>query len=184
MKRAVWSGAFVGAVMLLAGCAAEDPEVTQSPSASPSGPRIFDGTLEEYTALERACYDENGLETQDLPPGDPERGQGFGYSNAGKTLEEMQAISDRCEAEIGTPRMQGLSEAQLQERYDARAEQWSCLADKGLVTGDPPSFETFVDKYERSGQKVLWEPTEDAAEVTADGREVAATDECPRLGMW
>ena len=184
MKRAVWSGAFVGAMVLLVGCSGAEPAAIESPSPSASGPRIFEGTIEEYTVLQRACLEDKGLTTVDLPPGDPERAQGFAVSTAGKTLEEREAIDEECEAEIGTPRMQSLSEAQLQQRYDARAEQWSCLAGKGLVTGDPPSFETFVDKYERSGQKVLWEPTEGAADVTADGREVAATDECPRLGVW
>lgn len=135
-------------------------------------------------ALKRACLEEKGLQTKDLPPGDPEQGQGFMVLTAGMTLEERNAIDEECKAEIGTPRMQGLSETQLRERYDARAEQWTCLVGKGLVTGDPQSYETFVDQYERSGQKALWEPTEGAAEVTKDGREVAATDECPRLGMW
>lgn len=181
-----WSAAcaalMIASSLVVNGCSRDDPAAAEP--RSPSGPRVFDGTIEEYTALERACYDEKGLATEDLPSGDPEHGQGFTYSNAGRTFEEIEAIDEECKAEIGVPRMQGLSQAQLRERYDARVEQWTCLVGKGLVTGDPLSFETFVDKYERSGQKVLWEPTEGAAEVAADGREIAATDECPRLGMW
>lgn len=173
----------VGSPLFAVGCAADDPEPSESLSASPSEPRIFDGTIEEYVTLERACLEEKGIKTMDLSPDDPEWGQGYGVVPEGTTFEEREVSYDECEAEIGTPRMQNLSDTQLRERYDSRVEQWTCLVSKELVTGDPLSYETFVDKYERSGQKTLWEPTETAADVTKDGRDVAATDECPR-GTW
>ena len=55
--------------------------------------------------------------------------------------------------------MLGLTGEELQERYEVRMSQWDCLVEQSLVEGEAPAFEVFVDRYQRSGQKELWEPT-------------------------
>ena len=54
------------------------------------------------------------------------------------------------------------------------------LADNGLVSGDPPTFRTFVSDYNRSGQKEIWEPTIGASTLERDGIMMGGTDVCPR----
>lgn len=58
--------------------------------------------------------------------------------------------------------MSGLTQEDLRGRYDARVDQFACLVDEQLISGEPISFDQFVDDYERSGQVTLWEPTEGA----------------------
>lgn len=79
--------------------------------------------------------------------------------------------------------VEGLSPEELQRRYEARVAQFECLTDLGLVKGPPISFEKFVDDYNRSGQRIFWEPTIVGGEgirVEKDGRFYGGTDLCPR----
>lgn len=165
-------------VVLVTGCSA-----TEDAAPAPSGSAAdFEGTPAEYTTMLRACLEEQGVETYDMVGSeDP---TGFMGSND-VPLEQREAAYATCRAEIGEPRMEGLSSEELQRRYDARLEQWSCLTDRGLVGGEAPSFEVFVDRYERSGQTQLWEPTEGAATVDADGRPISPSDVCMRSAdVW
>ena len=103
----------------------------------------------------------------------------------GKTDEEYQQANEKCLAELGDPKMQDLSEQELRERYDSRVAQYACLAENGLVSGDPPTFETFIADYNRSGQKEIWEPTVGASTLERDGVLMGGTDVCPRdSSIW
>lgn len=144
--------------LVLTGCTGVDG--AGEPSAARSDPeeasvKVFEGTPEERVTLVRACLDDAGLRTVDDPMGDP---LGYGYSKAGRDPAEVAEIRDRCDAEVGVPKMAGLSEDELRERYDARVEQDVCLREHGYTVVDRPSFDRFVDDYERSGQQLLWEP--------------------------
>lgn len=130
----------------------------------------------------RACLGEHGIETYDmLETNDP-----TGYMTSAEVpREELVAAREECSAEIGEPRMDGLSEIELQRRYDARIDQWECLIDLGLVNGDAPTLEVFVDRYDRSGQTRLWEPAAGASTVDANGRPISPSDVCARSGdVW
>lgn len=162
----------------MAGCSIVAPtDASESPS---SDTKVFEGTPEEYMVLKRACLEDMGVKTADLPPGDPEAGAGFLVDNRGHTREELESADEKCTSQIGEPKMSNLSDSELRERYDARIIQYECLIDNGLVSGYPPSFDVFVSNYERSGEKLLWEPTEGATTTERDGKPMGPTDVCPR----
>lgn len=132
---------------------------------------VFTGTVSEYSALVRACLEEHGIETAD----DEQLGAG-GFTV--EWSEDNTEIRKTCEAQVGDPYgLEDLSEDVLRERYEARVEQWECLVDAGLVTGDPMTFETFLDDYRRSVPTTLWEPTFAVTQV--DGN-VSPSVMCPR----
>jgi len=161
----------LGVATFLAGCGSPgEPEPTNRASA-----RYFEGTPEEYTALSRACLAEAGFETL---PG--ETADGYLVSTEVANSEEFQAASEACGAELGEIQIEGLSDSQLRERYDARVEQFACLVENDLIEGEPISFEVFVDRYNRSGQKDFWEPTQGASSPPRQG----PTDVCPRTTSW
>ena len=164
----------IGVAFSLVGCSASEPEISPSPSASP----IFEGTPEEFTTLWRACIEGLGFATMDLSSGNAD--PGFGIDSEGRAPEEIQDANEKCWAELGDPKMQDLSEQELRERYEIRLAQYACLAENGLVSGDPPTFETFVSDYNRSGQKEIWEPTIGASTLERDGIMMGGTDVCPR----
>lgn len=113
------------------------------------------------------------MKTSDIP-GTP-AGLGLSYD------ADDREIAQSCYAEVGEAKIRGLTPPELRSRYDSRVVQFACLVERGLVAGEAPSFETFSDEYERSGQQVLWEPTADARNGTDDqGRTVGPSQLCPR----
>lgn len=183
-SRRLAAGVFVALVLAgtVAACAGDEPTVpTESVDPVDEG-RVFEGTPEEYTLLVRACLEEHGIQTRDLTDSNDQTG--YSVSTVDHTPEQLAEVSDGCRAEIGEPQTSGLTEAQLQERYDARLEQWQCLVGHGLVAGEPVTFETFVDDYRRSGEQSLWEPTAESALVDANGQPVSPSDLCPRNEAW
>jgi hypothetical protein len=176
MRRRYLGGvALAVELVLLAGCATLPP--VESIEPSPSGNPVFEGTPEEYMVLKRACLEDEGIKTADLPPGDPEAG--FLVDNRETTREELEAATNKCTKKIGEPKISNLSESELRKRYDARISQYDCLTENGLVSGYPPSFDVFVSDYERSGERILWEPTEGATTTERDGKLMGPTDVCP-----
>ena len=174
------ASAFLLAVglVLLAACSAPAPDG----AVEPSGTGVFEGTPEEYNLLYRACLEERGIATADLPPGDEE--PGFLIGTEGVTAEQREEARAECRDEVGEPKMENLSEGELRERYDARLEQYECLTANGLVSGDPPTFEVFVSDYERSGQRLLWEPAAGVPLIERDdGTMQGPTQVCPRSGQ-
>lgn len=117
--------------------------------------KVFEGTPQERVTLVRACLDEAGLRTLDDSMGDP---LGYGYSTKGRDPADLAEIRDRCDAEVGVPKMADLTEAELRHRYEARVEQNRCLVEHGYEVHQTPTFDRFVDDYDRSGQKLMWEP--------------------------
>ncbi len=171
--------AIVGLFLALAGCSAGGSSALSSGSAGPpstaAAVHYFDGTPEEMTALFRACLADAGFETRDIGEAD-----GFAIDTAVGQSQAYQDASSRCAAEIGQVKIAGLSQDELRERYEARTAQFDCLVAKGLLSGAPISFEVFVEDYNRSGQKVLWEPTKDARGVQGAG----PSQVCPRTQSW
>lgn len=140
----------------------------------------FAGTPDEYTELWRGCVEDKGLVTRDE--------DGIGNFSAGHpdlSHKEVDQIVRDCSEALGRQPMTDLSDEELRRRYEARVEQHGCLIDEGLVSGgDSPSFEVFVDQYQRSGQTSLWEPASEAVHQI-DGRPVSPSDLCPRPGqIW
>lgn len=162
-------------LLVAAGCTSSPPEGQAPP---PGEAKVFEGTPDEYSAVLRACLDDAGLVTEDLPAADAEAG--FLLSTQGSTREEREVASASCRQEIGEPRVGGLTTSELRARYDSRFDQFTCLQSAGLVDGEPPTFEVFVDDYERSGQLRLWEPTDGARTVEQNGEVRGPTDVCPR----
>lgn len=163
------------ASLLVAGCsnAVPDIEDEMTETSDSAAANAFMGTPAEHTVLMRACLEENGIETQDLSPADE---TGYTVGTGGRSPEEFRLIMDGCSAEVGEPPIGGLQEDELQNRYDARVMQFECLVREQLISGEPISFEQFVDDYQRSGQQLLWEPTTEAG-----GRgNLGPTDICPR----
>lgn len=168
--------ACIAALLLLCGCSAHNA----APTSTTAEEKIFEGTPVEWTTLYRACLEEGGLTTADLPDGDP---SGFLVAIPDTSEEQRKQVTAACQKEIGMAPVEGLSPEELQRRYDARVAQFECLADLGLVGGPPISFEKFVDDYNRSGQRILWEPTVvdgEGIRVEKDGRFYGGTDLCPR----
>lgn len=166
-------------VLALSGCSdADDPD---SSDVSETSSEFFVGTPEEYTVLVRTCLDEKGFLTADNPGGAPD---GFAVAVGDHAEGEVTRASEECRAELGEPQMSGLPEDELRTRYDARVAQWECLVENDLVSGDPISFEVFVEDYNRSGQESLWEPTESAQTIEFNGIPRSPTDVCPRVGAW
>lgn len=180
-RRMSISIGLIVATMLLVGCQNED-SATPPPSDTT---KVFDGTPVEWTLLFRACLEEAGFVTADSPDGDK---TGFVVSTDGITNEQRVEVRNSCQAEIGMPQMAGLGEGELRIRYDARVAQFQCLADLGLVNEAPVSFEKFVDDYNRSGQRDLWEPTVVdgvGLSMEKDGRFYGGTQLCPRdSSVW
>lgn len=165
----------IAAIVAIAlGACGADASPEDSASA---GPKLFEGTPEEHSVLRRACIEDKGFTTSNDPNGAPD---GFGVSTDGKTQEELIAALEECNELIGEPKMANLSEAELQERYDVRVAQFECLIDKGLIGGEPLTFEVFVERYNRSGQEELWEPTAEASMSESGGVPQGPTDVCPR----
>lgn len=160
-------------LVTLVGCTGAAP----SPPPTNEGPKIFHGTPAEWSLLFRSCLEDNGLTTADLPDGDA---SGFMLSNDGVTEERRTEVTTKCHSEIGDPQMEGLSDDELHRRYESRLDQFQCLLENDLISGSPMSFEKFVDEYNRSGQKQLWSPDQDASTVERDGILYGPTDICPR----
>lgn len=163
--------------LALVGCSAG-----QSENSSHDESTVFTGTPAEYVTLLRGCLEERGIETGDLPNSTDRTG--YLTSTAGHTPEQLTEAGDQCRAELGEPKSSGLSNSELRSRYDARSEQWTCFQAEGLVTGDPPTFTTFIDRYQRSGQSELWEPQLDVSPLLENEIPVNATDVCPRNDSW
>lgn len=151
-----------------------DASASGSPAAAG---QVFEGTPEEYAALTRACLEDRGLRTIDDPMGDE---KGFGVDMSGLSAAEVEEAFDSCEQQVGIPKMVDLSQSELQERYDARVEQHSCLVREGYQVDPAPSFDTFVDEYQRSGQQSMWEPAALPNPQPGDN----PTTDCPRVGQW
>lgn len=165
-------------LMALVGCTSAAP----SPSPTNEGARIFHGTPAEWSLLFRSCLEDNGLTTADLPDEDP---SGFMVSNEGVTEERRTEVTTKCRSEVGEPQIEGLSNEELRRRYDARLTQFECTVANGFTSGLPMSFETFVDEYNRSGQKKLWAPGEVTSTVERGGIQYGAGDLCPPdPGTW
>lgn len=128
-------------------------EAAEQSQSAMSG--YFEGTVQEHSVLMKGCLEEAGWKVDLGEDGT------YGVGLAGRTHEELDAAHDACKAAVGQVQVTGLSEAQLQERYDSRAEQFECLVEAGWLEGEPKSFEVFVEEYERSGQQELWIPARD-----------------------
>lgn len=163
----------ISVLMALVGCTSTAP----SPSPTNERAKIFQGTPAEWSLLFRSCLEDNGLTTADLLDGDA---SGFMLSNDGVTEERRTEVTTKCRSEIGEPQMEGLSNDELHRRYESRLDQFQCLLKNDLISGSPMSFEKFVDEYNRSGQKQLWSPDQDASTVERDGILYGPTDICPR----
>ena len=166
--------ALLGLGALLTGCGSPTgPEHDPLPSGPTTA--YFDGTPEEYTTLLRACLAEAGIETVDGTTAD-----GYLVSTEVANSKEYTDASEACSTELGEIQVEGLSENQLRQRYDARAAQFECLVENALISGEPMSFEVFVDGYNRSGQRDLWEPTQGASSLPGQG----PSEVCPRTTSW
>lgn len=162
--------------MTLAGCAPAPPASVPEDSSS----RIFSGTPDEYVVVLRGCFEDAGLKTVDPEnPADP----GFGIDlTDGRSPVERDEIRAECEQSIGQPKISSLSVEELRARYENRVAQSECLRANGLTDELPISFEVFQSEYERSGQSVLWEPTEGLEPQQVNGTIMGPTDVCPRSG--
>lgn len=162
--------------LTLAGCSSAPPASVPDDSSSP----VFLGTPDEYVVVLRACFEDAGLKTVDPEnPADP----GFGIDlTDGRSPTERDEIKAECEQSVGQPKISGLSLEELRARYDNRVAQSECLRASGLTDELPMSFEVFQSEYERSGQSVLWEPTEGLEPQQVNGIIMGPTDICPRSG--
>lgn len=160
-----------------AACSTPEPPAPSNQETT----RYFAGTPEEHAVLLRACLEENGIETA-LPPNSPK--DGFAITSESMADENFERIMADCREEIGSPRMAGLSQDELQIRYDARVTQWECLVAEDFTAGEPISFDSFVEDYNRSGQIYLWEPTENLEPKIVNGVPQGPTDICPRVAAW
>lgn len=151
-------------------------ETAASPPPTSSG-KVFEGTPEERATLVRACLEDQGLGTIDDPMGEA---VGFGVDTSGLSPDEVDEAFSTCDAQVGEPKLADLSENELQERYDARVDQHACLVSAGYQVDPVPSFDTFVDEYERSGQQEMWEPAALPNPQPGDN----PTVDCPRVGQW
>lgn len=171
--RAVMAALCVLGVAAVTACSSGPAAVVESsePTAAAAAAE-FEGLPSEWVELQRGCLESAGVQTGDEPSGDP---TGFTVDTSTMAYEEYERVREECLAEVGQPPMSNLSEDELQQRYDARVEQWDCLVAAGLQSGSAVSFETFVSDYERSGQLRFWEPLEGAD--ASEGEPVAS---CPR----
>ena len=151
-------------------------ETTAPPPPTTSG-KVFEGTPEERATLLRACLEDQGLRTIDDQMGEA---VGFGVDTSGLSMDEVNAAFNTCDEQVGEPKLADLSESELQERYAARVEQHDCLVSAGYQVDPVPSFDTFVDEYERSGQRNMWEPAALPNPQPGDN----PTVDCPRVGQW
>lgn len=158
----------VAAAILLGivGCAGS----SEQSSPEPSETVYFEGTVEEWRQLTIACLRDNGL-VAEAGREDTE----IMYGSEDLTPAESRDILDSCSAEIGYIQVEGLSEEQLRSRYDARVAQFECLKRNGLIEGEAISFESFVDRYNRSGQQELWAPSLEADNPP----DMGSSDVCP-----
>lgn len=167
----------VGCVMYLLACT---PKIANP--APTTELNIFEGTPLEFVVLVRGCLEDRGIVTEDDPGGNKTV---YLSDNTGMDADAAMAVQEECYAQIGLPKMAGLSDVELRDRYQARVDEWECLADNGLVSGDAPAFDVFVDKYQRTGQKELWEPTFEVAPEVVAGMAVGPSDLCPKSGeVW
>lgn len=159
---------------LLSACsgAPSHPKSTSTVSEAPD--RVFTGTPAEFAALARACMRDKGFNTRDV-----DNPNGFAIDTTNHSIEEVDAATQACRAQLGTPKMANLSEQELKARYDSRIAQWDCLLARKLVRGNPLSYVAFIDGYNRSGQKELWEPTEGASTTDPSGKSVGPSNVCP-----
>src|SRR5699024_4709292 len=133
LSRRPLAAAFTALLLAVAttSCASDEAPLPAPSSHDAGEANVFEGTAEEYTLLVRACLEEQGIQTQDLTDSNDQTG--YSVSIIDHTPEQVAEISEGCRAEIGEPQTSGLTETQLQERYDARLEQWQCLVGHGLV---------------------------------------------------
>lgn len=153
--------------------ASSHPISTSTVSAAPD--HVFDGTPAEYATLARACMRNKGFVTKSA-----DNPNGFAIDMRSHTFDEVSAATQECDAQLGAPKMANLTEQELKARYDSRIAQWNCLLAHKLVQGSPPTYAAFVDSYNRKGQKELWEPTDGASTIAANGKPVGPSNVCPR----
>lgn len=175
-RRLLLAGFSVGLLTTsIVACSTADQEEAQDPITS-GEEVVFTGTPDEYFELMRSCFEDNGIETVDSTSGS---GTEFGYP----ATEEADTAEELCSSTIGEPQMQGLSEEQLRERYEGRLDQWECLAAEGLLSGEPMSYETFVDEYRRSGETEMWLPFLEVNEDAGEGDFIDTSGICV-LETW
>lgn len=90
------------------------------------------------------------------------------------------AAQEAGKDEFGHPQIEGLTDSQLQQRYEGRIEQFNCLVEKGALDGEPTSFEVFIEEDRRSGDRSLWSPARDVDMGIA--AQMCPSDECPLGG--
>lgn len=154
-------------LVVMTGCTSES---VPHDSAEPS-PTVheFVGSPSEYTDALMDCMRGRGWQVTETEGG---FGAGVDRSNEDKFIADMNA----CRDAIGAEPMADLSTEQLRSRYEWRRAQYDCLVDHGFATGAPLSFQSFVDRYERTG-RAYWDPIAPLAE---DGQDVQrANRECP-----
>jgi len=156
-------------LLLLTGCGSEEGSPEQ-PTATSTSTHEFSGSPAEYNDAMITCLRQLGWQVNETDDG------GYGVALNGASDDEYFADQRECRDEVGAEPMADLSQEELRSRYDWRREQYECLIDNGFDVGDPMSYETFVDNYQRTG-RAHWDPISMLAD---NGQAVQnATELCP-----
>ncbi len=132
----------------------------------------FTGSPDEFWQLMIACYDEHGIESE-------QQGNSLGVSSTLDT-EDFLPIQEECLSRIPPmPETEQLPEDQLRRMHSWRVEQYECMVENGYLTGQPLSFEEFMNRVEEDNS--LWSGLNelDSADIPA------AQTTCPApLDEW
>lgn len=152
-----------------------NPDVVQANSQGWASDEKFTGTQEEHSLAMKSCMGALGFEVSTAAD-DPGR---LDISMTGHSDDEVAAALDGCAREVGEPSAY-LTMAELQARYDWRAEQFDCLVAEGFVSGTVKSFDSFVADYKRTGF-ADWSPL---VELQGKGNLKPALEACPASDEW
>jgi hypothetical protein len=108
-----------------------------------------------------------------IPPGTPPGGLDSGPVDDAQ-FEEYQQDSSECHATVGEY-VEIQSEADLRRRYDHLLTQHACLVDAGYHVSGPPTFQTFMDAFNATGDARSYYPL---AELGGD-ESIGAEAACP-----
>lgn len=151
------------------------PDVVQANSQGWASETKFTGTPEEHSLAMRSCMGELGFEVATAAD-DPGR---LDINMTGHSDDDVAEALDGCAREVGEPSAY-LTMAELQARYDWRAEQFDCLVSEGFVSGTVKSFDSFVADYKRTGF-ADWSPLEG---LQGSGNVKPALEACPASDEW
>lgn len=154
---------------------ASNSDVVQANSQGWASSEKFTGTQDEYSLTMKSCMGKFGFEVSTAAD-DPGR---LDISMTGHSDDEVAAALEGCAKEVGEPSAY-LTMAELQARYDWRAEQFDCLVSEGFVSGNVKSFDAFVADYKRTGF-ADWSPLVGLQET---GSLKPALQACPASDEW